>query len=293
MVRSNTKYRVLALIAIFALLTFPSTAQEPAVSQQPPAIDSSQAPPVTAVTNAVPNGSQSVATPPLPHNLSPWGMFVQADVVVKTVMLGLAFASLLTWTILLAKSLQIIDAKRRAKAAQKVISQTRTLSEAVKRLAGKTGTGVMLAQAADEEVQLSLGALAQTDGSGLKERVTSRLSRIESAAGRRLSRGTGLLATIGSTAPFVGLFGTVWGIMNAFIGISQAQTTNLAVVAPGIAEALLATAMGLVAAIPAVVVYNVFARSITSYRHQLGDLAATIERLISRDLDYRDISEPR
>ena len=96
-----------------------------------------------------------------------------------------------------------------------------------------------------------------------------------------------MLATIGSTAPFVGLFGTVWGIMNAFIGISEAQTTNLAVVAPGIAEALLATALGLVAAIPAVVIYNVFARSIAGYRALLADAAAAVERLVSRDLDHR------
>ena len=100
-----------------------------------------------------------------------------------------------------------------------------------------------------------------------------------------MTRGTGVLATIGSTAPFVGLFGTVWGIMNAFIGISRSQTTNLAVVAPGIAEALLATAIGLVAAIPAVVIYNLFARWISGYRAMLGDGAAEIMRHLSRDLD--------
>ena len=104
-----------------------------------------------------------------------------------------------------------------------------------------------------------------------------------------MSRGTGVLATIGSTAPFVGLFGTVWGIMNAFIGISEAQTTNLAVVAPGIAEALLATAIGLVAAIPAVVTYNVFARSIAGHRAMLADASAAVERLVSRDLDFRTV----
>ena len=120
---------------------------------------------------------------------------------------------------------------------------------------------------------------------GIKERVTSRLSRIEAAAGRRMTLGTGVLATIGAVAPFVGLFGTVWGIMNAFIGISEAQTTNLAVVAPGIAEALLTTALGLVAAIPAVVIYNVFARSIAGYRLLLADASAVVERMVSRELD--------
>jgi biopolymer transport protein ExbB len=124
-------------------------------------------------------------------------------------------------------------------------------------------------------------------GQGLLGRVASHLGRIELQAGRRLNMGTGLLATIGATAPFVGLFGTVWGIMNAFIGISESQTTNLAVVAPGIAEALLATALGLVAAIPAVVIYNHFARAIAGYRALLGDAAAGVERLVSRDLDHR------
>ena len=105
------------------------------------------------------------------------------------------------------------------------------------------------------------------------------------AAGRRFSRGTGVLGTIGATAPFVGLFGTVWGIMDSFIGISTAHTTNLAVVAPGIAEALLATALGLVAAIPAVMIYNVLARSTMHYRALIGDAATQVLKLVSRDID--------
>ena len=113
----------------------------------------------------------------------------------------------------------------------------------------------------------------------------SALAQVQARAGREMARGTGLLATIGATAPFVGLFGTVWGIMNSFIGISRAQTTNLAVVAPGIAEALLATALGLVAAIPAVVIYNGLARAIGGYRLRLAETAAAVERLVSRDLD--------
>jgi biopolymer transport protein ExbB len=120
---------------------------------------------------------------------------------------------------------------------------------------------------------------------GIKERVASRMQRLETAAGRSIIRGTGVLATIGSTAPFVGLFGTVWGIMNSFIGISKAQTTNLAVVAPGIAEALLATAIGLVAAIPAVIIYNQFSRWTAGYRVLVGDASAHVQRLVSRDLD--------
>lgn len=122
---------------------------------------------------------------------------------------------------------------------------------------------------------------------GIKERVSFRLERLVAACGRNMSSGTGVLATIGSTAPFVGLFGTVWGIMNSFIGIAKTQTTNLAVVAPGIAEALLATALGLVAAIPAVVIYNVFARSIAGYKAQVSDASAEVLLLVSRDLDHQ------
>ena len=122
--------------------------------------------------------------------------------------------------------------------------------------------------------------------SGIKERIATRLARLEVAAGRDMNKGTGALATIGATAPFVGPFGTVWGIMNSFIGISNAHTTNLAVVAPGIAQALLATAFGLVAAIPAVIIYNVPARQTAHYRAYLGDASAQVMRLVSRDLDH-------
>ncbi|BAB50884.1 tonB-system energizer ExbB [Mesorhizobium japonicum] len=226
----------------------------------------------------------------LPHDLSPWGMFIAADIIVKAVMIGLAFASLVTWTIWLAKSLEILGGKLRIRRAVRAIGDAATLKQASRALGRSGGPGALLVKAAEEETALSAGALDHVGGDGLKERVTSRLSRIEAAASRRMSRGTGVLATIGSTAPFVGLFGTVWGIMNAFIGISQAQTTNLAVVAPGIAEALLATAMGLVAAIPAVVIYNVFARSIAGYRQILADASAGVERLVSRDLDFRTVA---
>lgn len=285
-----------------------------AVAQQQPAT-----PPATGPAAAAPAPAGSAANPPqtpvqavpaepglqpapngatsgepsislvLPHDLSPWGMFMNADIVVKAVMVGLAFASLVTWTIWLAKSLEVFGGKLRARRAADAIGNAATLMQARRDLGHSGGPGALLVRAAEEERALSAGALDHVSGDGLKERVASRLSRIEAAAARRMSRGTGLLATIGSTAPFVGLFGTVWGIMNAFIGISQAQTTNLAVVAPGIAEALLATAMGLVAAIPAVVIYNVFARSIAGYKQILADASAGVERLVSRDLDFRTV----
>src|SRR5690348_1511698 len=223
----------------------------------------------------------------LPRDLSPFGMFMSADVIVKGVIIGLAIASLVTWTIWLAKTLEIVVAKRRARRALAILADAGSLAEAQhsKRLPGAAGEFIAAAYA---ELRLSVDTL---DKEGVKERIASRLERIEAASGRRIGRATGVLATIGATAPFVGLFGTVWGIMNSFIGISKAHTTNLAVVAPGIAEALLATAFGLAAAIPAVVIYNVFARSTASYRALLGDTTAAVLRLVSRDLDRR--SGPR
>lgn len=216
-------------------------------------------------------------------------MFMAADWVVKGVMIGLAFASLMTWTVWVAKSIELTGARLRARSALKIVRNAKTLSEATTAIENRGGPGALMLRMATHEMQLSDAVVEHTDGGGIKERVSSVLSRIETHAGRRISRGTGVLATIGSVSPFVGLFGTVWGIMNSFISISESQTTNLAVVAPGIAEALLATAIGLVAAIPAVVIYNVFARSITGYRHLLADVAAGVERLVSRDLDFRRI----
>jgi biopolymer transport protein ExbB len=222
-----------------------------------------------------------LGTATLPRDLSPWGMFVNADPVVKAVLIGLAFASLVTWTVWLAKSIEIFFAKRRVRAAAKELAGIRSL-ENVQQLADIQGEVAQFLGAAATELKLSPG-LAGNEG--IKERIASRLERIEASCGRRILRGTGVLATIGATAPFVGLFGTVWGIMNSFIGISKSHTTNLAVVAPGIAEALLATALGLAAAIPAVVIYNMFARSIAGYRAGLGDAAAEVLRLVSRDLE--------
>jgi biopolymer transport protein ExbB len=223
----------------------------------------------------------------LPRDLSPWGMFLAADIVVKLVMIGLAFASLITWTVALAKGLEVLFAKRQLRRGLGVLAQARSLSEAGRQL-DEGHSVARLIDAALAEVRISSDA---SDKDGIKERVALRLGRIEAEAGRRMIRGTGALATIGATAPFVGLFGTVWGIMNSFIGISKQHTTNLAVVAPGIAEALLATALGLFAAIPAVVIYNMFSRSIAAYRALYADCTAEVLRLLSRDLD-RESSHP-
>ena len=230
-----------------------------------------------------------LATATLPRDLSPWGMYLNADLVVKAVLIGLAFASIVTWTVWLAKTIEIFFAKRRVRVALNELAHARSTAEGVERLADSRAEVMQFLDAAVTELKVSSGS---TDREGIKERIASRLERIEASYGRRILRGTGVLATIGATAPFVGLFGTVWGIMNSFIGISKSHTTNLAVVAPGIAEALLATAFGLAAAIPAVVIYNVFARSIAGYRAGVGDAAAQVLRLVSRDLERAVVPAP-
>ncbi|WP_288197122.1 tonB-system energizer ExbB [uncultured Pleomorphomonas sp.] len=221
----------------------------------------------------------------LPHDLTPFGMFMAADLVVKAVMIGLIAASLITWVILVGKVLELSALGRSARRGVAVVAAEAGIAGLVRRPQLPRPLAAMLAEIGEEVAQTGAEGTGSTAAGGLVERVRSRLSRLEAAAGRRAMTGTGLLATIGSTAPFVGLFGTVWGIMNAFVGISQSQTTNLAVVAPGIAEALLATATGLVAAIPAVVVYNHLARRTTAFRAEMTDLSEGLIRTLSRDLE--------
>ncbi|UWU75696.1 tonB-system energizer ExbB [Bradyrhizobium huanghuaihaiense] len=226
--------------------------------------------------------------PLLPHKLSPWGMFLNADIVVKAVMIGLAFASIVTWTVWLAKTIELRLASSRARRRIGMLEQGGSLHDAVRDCDGDRDAIAQSILSTAREAELSGGIVDD----GFQERVALRLERVEAAMTRQISRGVGILATIGATAPFVGLFGTVWGIMNAFIGISESHTTNLAVVAPGIAEALLATALGLVAAIPAVVIYNHLARLIAGYRALLGDASAQLLLLISRGQRSRTMPLP-
>ena len=225
----------------------------------------------------------------LPRNLSPWGMFLNADIVVRAVMIGLAFASLVTWTVWLAKTIELRVGRGRALRRVRMLEEGGSLTEAAHECDGDRDAVAQLILSTAREAELSGGIVDD----GFKERVALRLERVEAAMTRQISRGIGILATIGATAPFVGLFGTVWGIMNSFIGISESHTTNLAVVAPGIAEALLATALGLVAAIPAVVIYNHLARVIAGYRALLCDASAQLLLLISRGQRNQDVVLPR
>ncbi|MCA1397210.1 tonB-system energizer ExbB [Bradyrhizobium sp. BRP56] len=224
------------------------------------------------------------------HELSPWNMFLNADIIVKAVMLGLAFASLVTWTVFIAKMVELTVAQRKLRGALAKIAESRSLAEAQFALGAKGSVLSSFIAAAMREGRLSAGI---SSDSGIKERAASSFAEIVRAEARKIRIGMGLLATIGATSPFVGLFGTVWGIMNSFIGISKSQTTNLAVVAPGIAEALLATAIGLVAAIPAVIIYNHFSRVTKVYLELVNRASGAAGRLLSRDLDRTHGDVPR
>jgi len=259
----------------------PQVASPPAAAQ--PAPPTATATPAASTPDAGADNAKSLkSTVPVPHDLSPWSMFLSADIIVKAVMIGLAFASLITWTIFIAKMIELSVIQRRLRAALDKISDVRSLAEAQFALGAKDGVLTSLLAAAMREARLSAGI--SSDG-GIKERAASSFAEIVRAEARRVRLGMGLLATIGATSPFVGLFGTVWGIMNSFIGISKSQTTNLAVVAPGIAEALLATAFGLAAAIPAVIIYNHFTRVTKAYLELVGRSSGAAARLLSRDLD--------
>jgi biopolymer transport protein ExbB len=282
---------MLAPVAAFADAQAPATpaaaaapADQAAPAVAPAATDPAHAAPAEALGEDVPEVLEADNSLGMAHDLSPWGMYQNADVIVKAVMIGLAIASIITWTIWIAKGFELLGAKRRLRVEIAHLKKAGSLKEA-SATAAKEGTlANLLVHDALEEMRLSVNS---REKEGIKERVSFRLERLVAACGRNMSSGTGVLATIGSTAPFVGLFGTVWGIMNSFIGIAKTQTTNLAVVAPGIAEALLATALGLVAAIPAVVIYNVFARSIAGYKAQVSDASAQVLLLVCRDLDHQ------
>ena len=305
MFRTVLKVGVVAAILSLASVAFaqqgaaPATQPVPFVNQpavqQPAPAAAQPAAPAPATTAQTPTAEPAPAAaeaapapakpaPQVPRELSPWSMFLTADIVVKVVMIGLAFASLMTWTIFIAKTIELSIAKGKLKSSLRKVEEARSLAEAQIALGKKRGVLSAFLAEAMHEARLSASAGIASD-TGIKERAASSFAEISRAEARRIRTGMSLLATVGATSPFVGLFGTVWGIMNSFIGISRSQTTNLAVVAPGIAEALLATAIGLVAAIPAVIIYNHFARDTKSYLELVNRASGAAARLLSRDLD--------
>jgi biopolymer transport protein TolQ len=226
------------------------------------------------------------------QHLSAWGLFLQADVIVKAIMIVLALASLVTWAVIADKLLRFRELAARARHWADALAKPNALAALASELRDAPAdpfTRIYAAISAEWDNSHERG-LTQTSAArdSLKERL-SRVAQIATGAEiEKLQRGLQLLATVGSVAPFVGLFGTVWGIINSFQGIAASNNTSLAVVAPGISEALFATALGLVAAIPAVVAYNRASGDLGSYANRLGTLTGIVEVELSRLLEAGD-----
>jgi len=218
-------------------------------------------------------------------------MFIDANPVVKTVMIGLLLASVASWTLLIVKIIEFAGLNKAANTFVEAFRSARSISEINKIATSEEFEGNPLADmaaAASGEVELSRQAGLQVAGENRDStitRVSAAVSAIQSGLAKRLSGGMTFMASVGSSGPFIGLFGTVYGIMNSFIGIANTNTTNLAVVAPGIAEALLATGIGLFAAIPAVIFYNYFQTRISAFGTRTDGFIAELTNAISRQLD--------
>lgn len=209
-----------------------------------------------------------------------------ADAIVKGVMLILVIASIATWSLWLAKLAELRAAKAALTNDITHLAAARSLTQTERCVYPVTGE---MLRAADSELSRAGPSPSRRAIEGVEERVGVQLPMIEARAIHKMLRGTNIIASIGATAPFIGLAGTVWGIMNSFLGISRAQSTSLAVVAPGIAEALMATALGLAAAIPAVLIYNALARSIGGYRRMLSEVSVLTACVLSRETEQHDL----
>ena len=222
------------------------------------------------------------------ENLSIWGLFFEADIVVKIVMIGLLLASVWVWAIIFEKLFRYRRVNRDADAFEQEFWSGGSLEDLYDRIAGNPGhpMAALFASAMREWRRSAERGLVRLANAGsLKERIEQVMGVTRDRELARLEKQLGVLATIGSTAPFVGLFGTVWGIMNAFTSIAASQNTSLAVVAPGIAEALFATALGLVAAIPAVIFYNKLSADADRIISGYEAFADEFSTILSRQLD--------
>jgi biopolymer transport protein ExbB len=239
---------------------------------------------------AAPAAAPAAEAPPADGALRSYGpveMFLQAHVVVKAVMVWLILASILTWSLLFSKLTFFSGLTGRTDKIVREFRNSRTVQDAAGHLSksnSSTPLGQMLIAAADE-LKASGSPSNGEKREHLTSRIAARMAIAQAEGNQELGSGMQIFATVGSISPFVGLFGTVWGIMNSFIGIAQTQTTNLAVVAPGIAEALFATAIGLFAAIPSVIFYNIFARRIGTFNTRAENFSGEVLVRLSRQLD--------
>ena len=282
-------FAVLALIAGLAL-----AASHPALAQgneqgpiAAPVGEAAQsqtlaAPPGAAASNDAPMGGDT--------SFTIVGMFMRADIVVKSVMVMLLLASLWSWTIIFNKLVTLSNLKRKARRFEKLFWSGQSLDELYQHFAGRNDhplAAMFIAALREWRRAFDGGNPRESMVTGVKERIDKAMSVTILRETDGIEKQLGILATIGSVSPFVGLFGTVWGIMNSFIGIAARHDTTLAVVAPGIAEALFATAMGLLAAIPAVIFYNRFVAEIGRYVNMLDAFSDEFSAILSRQLDEK------
>lgn len=289
------KTPLIALVGALALM-----ASAPAFAQ-----DAAAPAPAAAESTAAPAADAAAATPaPAPveepaaeepakesHSLTPVGMFVAAGIVVKVVMIGLILASIFSWVLLITKIFEFSSLNKQSDKFLEAFRGARSIADIARIGSSEEFEGnpmADMAAAAAQEVELSRQAGLAVGGEHRDStiaRATYAINAVQASLVKRLSGGMVFLASVGSGGPFIGLFGTVYGIMTSFIGIANTNTTNLAVVAPGIAEALLATGIGLFAAIPAVIFYNYFQTRISAYGTRSEGFVAELMNAISRQLD--------
>ncbi len=284
---------ILAALGALALLTAgaPALAQTPAAAPAT-ATDTASTTTTNTTTTATPAAAAPEADAPSKSGkITPVTMFIDATPVVKTVMIGLLLASIFTWTTLIIKIFEFNALNRSSNKYLEAFRGARSIADINRISTAEEFEGnpmADMAAAASGEVELSRQAGLAVSGDHRDStlmRASSAVNAVQAGLGKRLSGGMQLLASVGSSGPFIGLFGTVYGIMNSFIGIANTNTTNLAVVAPGIAEALLATGIGLFAAIPSVIFYNYFQTRISAYGTRTEGFVAELMNAISRQLD--------
>ncbi|CAN7293349.1 MotA/TolQ/ExbB proton channel family protein [Phenylobacterium sp. LjRoot164] len=304
MLDNKRKTPFIALIGAVALMaSAPAFAQDAAAPAAPAAADAAAAPAADAAAAPAADAAAPAADPAAPASdeapatiehagkLTVMQMFMDADPVVKVVMIGLVLSSILSWTLLVTKLMEFGSLNRTSDRFIEAFRGAKSVTEMNRIAMADEFEGNPLADmtaAATQEVELSRQAGLAVSGTHREttlHRAEAAVGAVQALMAKRLSGGMQFLASVGSSGPFIGLFGTVYGIMNSFIGIANTNTTNLAVVAPGIAEALLATGIGLFAAIPAVIFYNYFQTRISAFGARTEGFVAELMNAISRQLD--------
>jgi biopolymer transport protein TolQ len=288
----NVRFALAALIMALSLAVAPAFAQRgPAAAPAGNAAESSElAPPAAAPTDRVDVDTTGGSVGPEISGMSVVSLFWRADPLVKIVFIVLLIASIWSWMIIINKGLALSALRRRADKFEKTFWSGQSLDELYQQFAAKADhpmATVFVSALREWRRAFEGGAPRETMLPGIKDRIDRAMSVTISRETDGIERQLGFLATVGATAPFIGLFGTVWGIMNSFSAIAAQHNTTLAVVAPGIAEALFATAMGLLAAIPAVIFYNRYVNEIGRYANRLDTFADEFSAILSRQLDEK------